>query len=72
MTCRLVDKLCALGYKHTLELEFRLGSVSLDPNLNFRGFLPKFRKKGRVRVYGASSGKVLELPVRSFQAHIAL
>ena len=49
--CELVEKLRVLGYEHTLELEFHS-----DPGADRRGFLPKFREKGRVIV----------APVRSF------
>jgi len=61
---RLVDKLSTLGYKHTLELEFRCESVGL--HLDFKDFLPKFRERGRVRISNTSSGEVLDLIVRFF------
>lgn len=62
--CGLVNKLRALGYEHTLELEFQLESV--DPTLYLGGFLRNFREKGRVRVVNTSSGEVLDLAVRFF------
>ena len=43
---RLVDKLYALGYKHTLELEFLFESARFYPDLGFGALLPKFREKG--------------------------
>ena len=64
--CGLVDKLCSLGYKHTLELEFLFESARFDPDLDFAGLLPKFRERGRVRILNTSSGEVLDLPVRFF------
>lgn len=70
-TCELVDKLCTLGYEHTLELEFRLESVDFNPNLDFRYFLPKFREKACVRVVVTSSGKVLDITVRFFSRPIS-
>ena len=59
---RLVDKLYALGYKHTLELEFLFESARFYPDLGFGALLPKFREKGRVRALNISSGEVLDLP----------
>ena len=59
--CELVDKLCVLGYEHTLELEFHF-----DPSTDHEGFLPKFREKGRVKILDAPSGEVVVVPVRLF------
>ena len=64
---RLVDKLYALGYKHTLELEFLFESARFYPDLGFGALLPKFREKGRVRALNISSGEVLDLPVSLFR-----
>jgi len=64
LMCGLVDKLRTLGHKHTLELEFRFESAKLDPDLDFRRFLPMFREKGRVRISNKLSGEVLDLVVR--------
>jgi len=47
--CGLVDKLCTLGYEHTLELEFVLESTKLYPE--------------RVGILNTLSGEVLDLPV---------
>jgi len=61
--CGLVNKLCALGYEHTLELEFLFDSAEFYPDLDFKALLPKFRERGRVRILNTSSGEVLDLPV---------
>lgn len=45
--CGLVDKLQALGYDHTLTLEFRHPVASSNAQ-NIRAWLPRFREKGRV------------------------
>lgn len=65
---RLVGKLRTLGYRHTPTLEFRLKSVTFNHNLNYKTYLPKFREDGRVRILDTSSGKALEITVRSFFA----
>ncbi|KAF9645200.1 hypothetical protein BDM02DRAFT_3271888 [Thelephora ganbajun] len=57
----LVDKLCVLGYEHTLELEFRIHSVIFDYDLDYRKYFPKFGEKGRVRVLNTSNGKTLKV-----------
>lgn len=64
--CMLVAKLRMLGYDHTLELEFRLDPVNFDLNLDPKGFLPKFRERGCVRVLHHSCGRALEISVRFF------
>ena len=55
----LIDRLRASGYKHTLELEFRLtrnfGKNVLDVRPDW--FFPKFTEKGRVIVSETSSGR---------------
>ena len=63
--CGLVDKLRALGYEHTLELEFGFHS-RLFPHIlaSSRGSFPKFREKGRVIVSDNGSGKTIEVIVR--------
>ena len=66
VACRLVSKLSTLGYKHTLELEFRFDGTYFDPDLAFGGFLPKFRERGRVKILNTSSGEFLDLAVRFF------
>ena len=44
--CGLVDRLRAMGYRHTLEVELRLGrSPGKD---GFTKFLPEFKEKGVV------------------------
>ena len=53
----LADKLRKLGNKQTLEVEFRFVPVVSD----LKGFLPKFRERGRVRIVDLSNGQVLEL-----------
>ena len=59
----LADKLRKLGNKQTLEMEFRFELVPLDQPRDLKGFLPKFREKGRVRIADLSHGQVLELAV---------
>jgi hypothetical protein len=55
----LADKLRGLGYKETLEVEFRIWStLGVDPEA-FRGFLLKFREKGPVKI----------VPRRSFHGY---
>ena len=49
--CRLVDRLHARGYRHTLEVELRLAKVGGDPGgYKFTKFLPEFREKGLVAI----------------------
>jgi len=73
IACGLVNKLRALGYKHTLELELQFESAKFDPKLGFRGFLTEFRERGRVRILNRSSGELFNLAVRfSFAAYIVL
>ena len=49
--CELVDRLCAMGYRHTLKAELRFFDVRDDPKIhNYATFLPKFREKGTVTV----------------------
>ena len=62
MICGLVDRLCLLGYKHTLEVEFRAQLVNLDEEVDHDKFLPKFKEKGRVRVVEISSRRFREWP----------
>ena len=61
--CGLVDRLCASGYKHTLEIEFHLDEDDdINPNLDYTNLLAKFREKGRVRILSTSGG-VMNLAV---------
>ncbi|KAF9648089.1 hypothetical protein BDM02DRAFT_3269711 [Thelephora ganbajun] len=62
MICGFVDRLQASGYKHTLELEFRVNSVELGEEVHRKDFLPKFREKGLVRIVEVLSERVWELP----------
>lgn len=49
--CELVDRLCFMGYRHTLEAELRLAEIEGKPGeYDFTGFLPEFRAKGVVTV----------------------
>ena len=59
MICGLVERLQTLGYKRKLEVEFRAPIVAV-PEIYHKWFLPKFKKKGRVRIVEGSSGKVWE------------
>ena len=56
----LVDRLCASGYEHTLQLEIqppKYPEADFDPNLG--RLFPRFIAKGQVAVVGARSGKLL-------------
>ena len=59
----LADKLRKLGNQRTLEVEFRFVLVASDQSKDLKGFLPKFRERGRVRIVDLSDGWVLELAV---------
>ena len=55
--CGLVDRLRAVGYRHTLEVELRLAKHKGDPGeFNFTTFLPGFREKGIVTITDAVHG----------------
>ena len=52
--CRLVDRLCATGYRFTLEAELQLMEIGDDPGkYDFTLFLPGFSEKGIVVVIDA-------------------
>ena len=69
--CGLVDKLRALGYEHTLELEFGFHSLLFPHALaSSREYFPKFREKGRVIVWDTGSGKTIEVTVRFSSAFV--
>ena len=54
----LVNRPRLLGYQHTLEVEVRVvESMSLKQGLDDEGFLPRFRKKGRVKMLEGRSGR---------------
>lgn len=57
-----LDRLRLSGYRHTLELEFRVESVNLDEEECHKRFLPKFKEKGLVRVVEITSGRFREWP----------
>jgi len=58
----LVGKLRALGYGHTLELEFHFDFTTFVPDLDYcSGLLPKFREQGQVRILNTSSGAAFEV-----------
>jgi len=46
--CQLIGRLQGLGYKHKLEIVFRIWEVPGDEDV-FKGLLPKFREQGRVK-----------------------
>ena len=49
--CRLVDRLRAMGYRHTLEAELRFTQIEEDPGeFDFTMVLPEFRQKGIVTI----------------------
>lgn len=56
MICGLVDRLQSSGYKNTLEVELRGDKVSTGGEVSHGEFLPKFKKKGRVRIVRNVSG----------------
>ena len=50
--CRLVDRLSAMGYRHTLEAQGRVKTVG-GREYDFTKILPEFREKGVVTVVDA-------------------
>ena len=55
--CGVVDRLRAMGYRHTLEAELRLTDIGGDPGkYDFTIFLPEFREKGIVTIIDAAHG----------------
>jgi hypothetical protein len=68
----LVDKLCALGYKHTLTLEFRHRPATLDRHPDPGSRFPKFGEKGRVVILDVSWMGARELAVRSFSRPVCV
>lgn len=62
----LVDK---LRRKQTLEVMFGFMLVPPDRPRNFKGFLPKFREKSRVRIVDLFNEQDLELVV-CFSLHL--
>ena len=52
--CRLVDRLCATGYRYTLEAEFRI--MDYLGKYYFASFLPEFSEKGIVTVVDTDHG----------------
>ena len=57
---QLVEKLRGLGYSRTLEVEFLVSSLADgEVESGFAKLLPKFRKKGRVRVIQKSAGRAV-------------
>lgn len=58
--CGLVDRLRAMGYRHTLEAELRLIEIGDDPEMyDFTIFLPGFREKGVVTIIDVAHGERL-------------
>ena len=56
----LVDRLRALGYRHTLELEFQLdpGFAEAHQKAGPDMFFPHFREKGRVTFSEPVNGRI--------------
>ena len=55
--CGLVDRLRAMGYRDTLEVELRFGKIADNPEKHeFANVLPKFKEKGAVTVVDTSLG----------------
>ena len=59
----LANKLCKLGSKQPLEVEFLI-DLTTGPPADCEGFLPKSREVCPVRIVERSSGVVMELSVR--------
>lgn len=59
--CCLVDRLCASGYKHTLEAEIHesLTYGGIPTGANPATFFPRFREKGRVIVFDEKRCRVI-------------
>jgi hypothetical protein len=55
----LVDRLCASGYEHTLELEFRLEFPEIDPEEDLDAIFPHFREKGRVTISAKRTERII-------------
>ena len=56
--CELVDRLRAMGYRHTLEAELRFLNMIGNPEIrDFNTFLPKFGEKGVVTVINTIQGR---------------
>lgn len=58
MICGVVDLLQGSGYKNTLEVELRAERVRVSEEVTHERFLPRFKKKGRVRIVETLSGAV--------------
>ena len=48
--CQLVERLRKSGYKHRLDMVFRIGRIPGGEETDFKTFLPRFREQGRVKV----------------------
>lgn len=71
--CGLVERLCALGYEHTLALEFQFHLGIFDHALDFIGkCFQKSREKSQVMVKVSDTwvGKSVEPTVRLFFASV--
>ena len=61
--CEVVDRLRAMGHRHTLEVELRFaGEDDLDGN-DFTHLLPGFREKGVVTVIGCECPRALKFDI---------
>lgn len=55
--CQLVDRLRAVGYRRTLEVELRFARIAIDPGKDgCVKFLPRFEEKGVVTIAGNVRG----------------
>ena len=55
--CKLVDRLCAMEYRFTLEAEFQLTNIGDDSReYDFTLFLPEFSEKGIMIIVDADDG----------------
>ena len=57
--CQLVGRLRESGYEHRLEMVYRIWDVPLGEGPGFKGFLPRFREQGRVKLLWMLSDTVV-------------
>ena len=58
--CRVVDRLRAMGYRHTLEVELRFAKVECLPGKDdFTKVFPRFKEKGVVMVINHTCGDLV-------------
>ena len=58
--CEVVDRLRAMGHRHTLEVELRFSRVEGDSGGNdFTNILPRFEEKGVVTIIDRACGDLV-------------